>query len=145
MMTPERFAQLADAYGANLDRWPATEQREARSLLENDNARVHEAIRQASELDGMLDLHRLPSADPAFARAIRLSAPPPESSSQWLRYLGWLSPFGVVSVGVAGIVTGMLVASLSQPLPHLQQSVLPSVFDQGDAEFSFTIDAEEDE
>jgi len=48
-------------------------------------------------------------------------------------------------VGVAGIVTGMLVASLSVPLPMLSSEVLPSVFDQGDAQVIFTVNAEDTE
>lgn len=34
-MTPERFAHLADAYGADLQRWPAQEQGSARALLDS--------------------------------------------------------------------------------------------------------------
>ena len=51
----------------------------------------------------------------------------------------------LVGAGIAGIVTGMLVASMSVPLPMLSSEVLPSVFDQGDAEVVFTVNAEETE
>jgi hypothetical protein len=66
-------------------------------------------------------------------------------ASFWSRYANWLSPAGLVGVGVAGIVTGMLVASMSVPLPMLSSEVLPSVFDQGDAEVVFSVNAEEAE
>lgn len=39
----------------------------------------------------------------------------------------------------------MLVASMSVPLPMLSSEVLPSVFDQGDAQVIFTVNAEEAE
>lgn len=142
-MTPERFAYLADAYGANLQRWPVAEQRAAQALLDSANVHAREALHEAGRLDGLLDSHHVAALDPALVRQVRLSAP--TRRSFWARYAGWLSPAGLVGVGVAGIATGMLVASLSVPLPLLSAEVLPSVFDQGDAEVLFNVDAEESE
>ncbi|OIN45314.1 hypothetical protein BLL37_30325 [Pseudomonas azotoformans] len=142
-MTPERFAYLADAYGADLHRWPGAEQRAAQALLDSGDVLAREAQQQARWLDGQLDSHQLAFVDPSLARKIRLSAP--RRRSFWSRYARWLSPAGLVGVGVAGIVTGMLVASLSVPLPMLSSEVLPSVFDQGDAQVIFTVNAEDTE
>lgn len=142
MMTPERFAYLADAYGADLKRWPLAERGAARALLDSD-PRAREALEQAGWLDAQLDSHQPAFADPALARQIRLSAP--RRTSFWSRYASWLSPAGLVGVGIAGVVTGMLVASMSVPLPMLSSEVLPSVFDQGDAEVVFTVNAEDTE
>ncbi|TFY91449.1 hypothetical protein DYL59_05715 [Pseudomonas kairouanensis] len=142
-MTPERFSHLADAYGAELHRWPLAEQAPAQALLDSGSAIAHEALGAARWLDGQLDSHQLAFVDPALARRIRQSAPRPLSF--WSRYARWLSPAGVVGVGVAGIVTGMLVASMSVPLPMLSSEVLPSVFDQGDAEVVFSLNTEEAE
>ncbi|TFY88014.1 hypothetical protein DYL61_25245 [Pseudomonas nabeulensis] len=142
-MTPERFVHLADAYGADLQRWPVAEQTSARTLLDSGSAVAREALDAARWLDTQLDSHQLAFADPALARQIRRSAPQP--ASLWSRYARWLSPASVVGVGIAGIVTGMLVASLSVPLPMLSSEVLPSVFDQGDAQVLFTVNAEEAE
>jgi hypothetical protein len=140
-MTPERFVYLADAYGADLHRWPSAERSAAQALLDSGNVHARQAVQQARWLDGQLDSHQLPLADPALVRQIRQSAP----RSFWSRYASWLSPAGFVGVGVAGIVTGMLVASMSVPLPMLSSEVLPSVFDQGDAEVVFSVNAEETE
>jgi hypothetical protein len=142
-MTPERFAYLADAYGADLRRWPDAEQATAQALLRSGNVHAREALQQARWLDSQLDSHQLAFIDPALARQIRQSAALP--ASFWSRYARWLSPAGLVGVGIAGIVTGMLVASMSVPLPMLSSEVLPSVFDQGDAEVVFTVNAEETE
>jgi len=142
-MTPERFAHLADAYGASLHRWPLAEQAPARALLDSGNVHAREALREASWLDGQLDRHQLAFADPALARQIRESAP--RRASFWSRYAHWLSPAGLVGAGIAGIAAGVLVASLSVPLPMLSSDVLPSVFDQGDADVVFTVNAEETE
>lgn len=142
-MKPERFVHLADAYGADLHRWPLAEQAPAQALLNSGSAIAHEALDAASWLDAQLDSDQLAFVDPALARRIRQSAPRPLSF--WSRYARWLSPAGVVGVGIAGVVTGMLVASLSVPLPMLSSDVLPSVFDQGDADVVFSVNTEEGE
>jgi hypothetical protein len=142
-MTPERFAYLADAYGADLQRWPAADQGSAQILLDTGNGQARAALAQADWLDRQLDSHQLAVADPALARQIRQSAS--TRRSFWSRYANWLSPAGLIGVGIAGIVTGMLVASMSVPLPMLSADVLPSVFDQGDAQVVFTVNAEEAE
>ena len=142
-MTPERFAYLADAYGADLQRWPVTEQRAAQALLDGGDPAAREALDEAGWLDAQLDSYQLALTDPALARQIRQSAP--RRRSFWSRYANWLSPAGLVGVGIAGIVSGMLVASMSVPLPMLSSEVLPSVFDQGDAEVVFSVNAEDTE
>jgi len=43
-MTPERFTHLADAYGADLQRWPASERAGAQALLAEGNAELLEAL-----------------------------------------------------------------------------------------------------
>ena len=45
-MTPERFAHLADAYGASLHRWPLAEQAPAQALLDSGNVHAREALRE---------------------------------------------------------------------------------------------------
>ncbi|MGB3123048.1 MAG: hypothetical protein WBB95_04505 [Pseudomonas sp.] len=142
-MTPERFAHLASAYGAGLHRWPDAEQASAQALLDSGSVSAREALREAGWLDSQLDAYELAFADPALARQIRQSAP--RRASFWSRYANWLSPAGFVGVGVAGIAAGVLVASLSVPLPSLSSDVLPSVFDQGDADVVFTVNAEDTE
>lgn len=142
-MTPERFAYLADAYGADLQRWPLAERGAAKALLASGNPSAREALDQAGWLDAQLDSHQLAFIDLALTRQIRESAP--RRRSFWSRYAGWLSPAGLVGAGIAGVVTGMLVASMSVPLPMVSAEVLPSVFDQGDAQVIFTVNAEETE
>ncbi|ARB27175.1 hypothetical protein HX787_12915 [Pseudomonas tolaasii] len=142
-MTPERFAYLADAYGASLQRWPVAEQAGAQALLDSGDARAREALREAGWLDTQLNGYALALPDPALARQIRQSAP--RRASFWSRYANWLSPAGLVGAGIAGIAAGVLVASLSAPLPMVSSEVLPSVFDQGDADVVFTVNAEEAE
>lgn len=144
MMTPERFAYLADAYGADLQRWPAAERSAALGLLERGDATSLQVLQQARQLDSLLDSYQLAPPDPALARRIAASAVMNKPVSFWSRYADWLSRVGFVGVGLAGIATGILVVSLSLPLPTASEA-LPSVFDQGDADIVFTVNAEESE
>ncbi|WP_213881418.1 hypothetical protein [Pseudomonas sp. dw_358] len=144
-MTPERFAQLADAYGANLQRWPDAEREAARRLLDAGDGQLLATWQRASWLDGQLDSYQLPVADPALARTIIASAPAPRVSF-WSSYSGWLSRAGLLGAGLAGLATGMLLVSLSMPLtPSGDNEALPSVFDHSDLEMIYGTDPEEAE
>ncbi|WP_248800359.1 hypothetical protein [Pseudomonas sp. MWU13-2105] len=143
-MTPERFAYLADAYGADLQRWPAAERAAAQALLERGDTTSLQRLQQARQLDRLLDSYQLAPPDPALARRIAALAISARPLSFWSRYADWLSRVGFVGVGLAGIAAGILVVSLSLPLPTASEA-LPSVFDQGDADIVFTVNAEESE
>ncbi len=140
-MTPERFTHLADAYGADLQRWPATERAGAQALLAEGNPELVEALNEARWLDGLLDSHKVLAPTPELIRRIVASAPVP-APSFWGRHPGWLSRLGFVGAGLAGIAAGMLVVSLSLPLPSASET-LPSIFEQSDADIVLSINAEE--
>ncbi|MFD2430767.1 hypothetical protein ACFSUK_27275 [Sphingobium scionense] len=65
-MTPERFAALADAYGADLRRWPSHEQDAAQAMLATDPANARDVLARAATLDGLLDRHRVPAPSSAL-------------------------------------------------------------------------------
>lgn len=140
-MTPERFTHLADAYGADLQRWPANERAGARALLAEGHPELIEALDQARWLDGLLDSHQVAAPTPALIRSIVASAPV-ATPSFWGRHPGWLSRMGFVGAGLAGIAAGMLTVSLSLPLPTSSEA-LPSIFEQSDADIVLSINAEE--
>ncbi|NBF06840.1 hypothetical protein GV819_31695 [Pseudomonas sp. Fl5BN2] len=145
-MTPERFVHLADAYGADLRRWPASERNAAQTLLGTGNALALEALQQARWLDGQLDSYQVAGPSPALAQRIIAGAASRHSPgpSFWRRYAGWLASLGWVGVGLSGVAAGMLAVTLSLPLSNSAEA-LPSVFDQSDAEFVLSINAEEAE
>lgn len=143
-MTPERFAHLADAYGADLKRWPEAEREDARALIAQGDTRVLVALDQASWLDQRLDTHLAAQPEGRLVQKIVASASALERPSFWDRYSEWLSRIGFVGVGLAGIAAGMLVASLSLPLTGTPD-VLPSIFDHGDADLMLSLDTEEGE
>nr|BFD43288.1 hypothetical protein FFPRI1PSEUD_47870 [Pseudomonas sp. FFPRI_1] len=145
-MTPERFVHLAEAYGADLQRWPAEERASAQALLSTGNTWAQEALQQALWLDRQLDRYQLPEPSPALVRQILATAPGrPPLPSFWRRYASWLASLGWVGVGLTGVAAGMLAVTLSLPLPSSFAEALPSVFDQSDAEFILSINAEEAE
>lgn len=143
-MTPERFTHLADAYGADLNRWPEAERQDARALVAQGEPRVLVALDQASWLDERLDTHQATQPDAQLVTKIVASAWAVERPSFWARYSEWLSRIGFVGVGLAGVAAGMLVASLSLPLTGTPD-VLPSIFDHGDADLMLSLETEESE
>ncbi|MGC5702112.1 hypothetical protein J4P02_18095 [Pseudomonas sp. NFXW11] len=144
-MTPERFAHLADAYGANLQHWPASERSAAQVLLDSRQPQALQALQQARWLDQQLDSYQLPAPDPALVRQIVASAAAHRPRARfWSHYSGWLASLGWVGVGLTGVAAGMLAVTLSLPLAPSHET-LPSVFDQSDAEFVLSINAEEAE
>ena len=68
-MKAERLHELADAYGADLRRWPASERAFAESLLAADPS-LREVLDQAAALDALLDTAPAPapSATPTTRR-----------------------------------------------------------------------------
>jgi hypothetical protein len=142
-MTPERFAHLANAYGADLQRWPSTEQADAQALLARGDANALDALHQARMLDSLLDSHQVAAPNPGLAQQIAASATYTAPTPFWLRYAGWLSPAGFIGAALAGIAAGMLVASLSLPLSAPE--TLPSFLDHSDADIVFSMNAEENE
>ena len=73
-MTPERLVQLADAWGADLRRWPESEQAAAQALLAHD-AGLQAVLARAADLDAMLDLHAVAPPDARLQRAVLAGAP----------------------------------------------------------------------
>jgi hypothetical protein len=72
-MNLERFTELLDAYGADLDRWPANEQPAATALLAA-RSDAREAQRRAAAVDALLLRGGLPELEPSDALRQRVLA-----------------------------------------------------------------------
>ncbi len=72
-MNLERFTELLDAYGADLDRWPANEQIAATALL-TDRPDARQAQRRAAAVDTLLLRTSLPDLEPSDALRQRVLA-----------------------------------------------------------------------
>jgi hypothetical protein len=140
-MTPHRFTELAQAYGGDLQRWPGAERDAAQALLASGDSTLNAVLREASWLDGQLDSHQLPAVSPQLVRQIVADAR--EEQSFWARSFSWLFGASFVGVGVAGIAAGILMASLTLPLA-VEHEALPNVFDSGDGDVVFNLDAAEE-
>lgn len=103
-MNLERFADLLDAYGADLDLWPANEQRAATALLAS-SSEAREAQRRIAAADALLLRAGLPEIEPSDALRQRvlaqvaqlspaLGAPPADWRDQVKEALALLFPTG---------------------------------------------------
>ena len=72
-MNLERFIDLLDAYGADLDRWPQSEQAAATTLL-SVQPEAREAQRRAAMVDALLLRAPLPGIEPSDALRQRVLA-----------------------------------------------------------------------
>ncbi|SAK78502.1 hypothetical protein AWB79_04906 [Caballeronia hypogeia] len=116
-MTPERFRQITEAYGAAPERWPEGERAAALALVQAGDADALSALADARALDGLLDAHAVKAPSPALARRIVESAPARPARAFWRRPRIWFSGAGFIGAGAAGVAAGALLVSLLAPAP----------------------------
>jgi anti-sigma factor RsiW len=128
-MTPDRFKALAEAYGADIGRWPEAERGEAERLL----ARAPEAaaiVSDARRLDEVLASYAL--APPAADLARRVKNDLLRRRARPTRLRGWLSALGAMGVLGAGAVAGaaaMALVALAAP-PHPEGEAAGPLYEQ---------------
>lgn len=109
-MKAERLHALADAYGADLRRWPASERAFAESLIAGDPS-LKAVLEDAAALDALLDA--APTPAPSAALMARLLAAAPRSraiKSKARSRLGravWYLGAGWAAAACAGVVVGV--------------------------------------
>ena len=105
-MIKERFAALADAYGGEIDRWPAAEQAAARAFWGAHPAQAAAILTAADGLDGLLAA----SPEPVFSGVLRerilSTAGRPAERRGWIAQRRWVSGFGLAAACAAGILFG---------------------------------------
>ncbi|MCK6449596.1 MAG: hypothetical protein L6R19_01855 [Alphaproteobacteria bacterium] len=117
-MTPVRFAELVDAYGADPRRWPEAEREAALAFLERaPEART--TLEAARRLDALIDAWPLPAAapDPAHltARAARAAQEAPAGNvvpfaprrKPPVTLMAWARAGALAAAGICGLVIGM--------------------------------------
>jgi hypothetical protein len=110
-LTPDRFAELADAYGGVVARWPEEVRAEAMEM-----ARLPEMqaiLASASQLDARLDLWR--GTAPSQALHGRVLAARRISVSRRARL--WLSGLGIATA-LAGATAGSVAVAAALPTDH---------------------------
>lgn len=110
-MTPERFQQIIDAYGAAAHRWPADE-RAAAEAFARDDADARAVLAREAELDRRLGAYRIAPAGGALTGAVIASARPRRRLS-WTTII--LQGLGVTGVGLAGALAGAFLMTAYAP------------------------------
>lgn len=105
-MTIERLKALAEAYGADLRRWPASERPFAESLVATDPA-ARAALEEAASLDVLLDASPRPIPSAALAARILAAAPKAREARAHLGRIFWFLGAGWAAAACAGVVAGV--------------------------------------
>ncbi len=111
---PTRIATLAEAYGADLRRWPAAEREAAQALLARGDPELRNSLARQARLDAWLDRYEVRAPSSALIGCILACAPQP--ALLWSRARLWWSSLGLAGVGLAGAVTGAVALSLATPV-----------------------------
>lgn len=111
-MTPARFAALADAYGGNIDRWPAVERDDARRHL-HGQAEAQTVLDAAAGLDASLAAWTVEGPGPALAARIASTVAHRHAYGRRLRL--WFSSLGTAAALAGGVAAGAAVIALSAP------------------------------
>jgi hypothetical protein len=124
-MTPERFSQLVDAYGADPQRWPEAERAAGLALAAQASPEQRARMKEAATLDDWLAAYTVPAPDSALVRRIVSGAPAPRSRlfarwhAQW-----WWPGAGFAGAGLAGVLTGAFVVSVALRLGTAPSSTM---------------------
>ena len=102
-MKAERLHELADAYGADLRRWPASERAFAESLIAADPS-LKAVLDEAAALDALLDA--APKPVPSSAMIARILAAAPRAKSRLGKAI-WYLGAGWAAAACAGVVAGV--------------------------------------
>lgn len=109
-MNEARFKTLAQAYGADLDRWPAAERTDAQAYLDS-HPTADDWLAAELSLDSLLSAAPPPPVSGLLRERIIASAPRPERVV-WRRGGAWMSGAGLAAACVLGLLAG---ANLPSP------------------------------
>lgn len=116
-MNIEKFTLLAEAYGANINRWPEIHQKQAAEMIAINLPEVNQALGQAQLMDDLFSEHTIAPVERALFDRIMETAPQQYRQSFIQRLLlgnipGWLSFSGLVGTGLAGALAGAFCVSI---------------------------------
>lgn len=140
-MTPERFQQIVEAYGAEPRRWPQPERAAAQAWAQSHRAEADALLAQAASVDAWLAADKVEPPGAALLERVLDSAPVRQPVAPRRRL--WWSGAAVAGVGLLGGVAGALAVSffvltetgVQAPLAH-ESSYLTSSFGGSSADWS---------
>jgi hypothetical protein len=137
-MTPERFHQIVEAYGADPQRWPPQQRAAAQAWAGLHRQQAQAWLDEAAGLDAWLATDRLAPPDTSLQQRIVASAPARRVTPQ--RRTWWWSGAAVAGVGLLGGLAGALAVSffvLTDAVPPVHESsYLTSSFGGSSADWS---------
>lgn len=104
-MKAERLHELADAYGADLRRWPASERAFAESLLAADPS-LKAVLDEAAMLDALLNAAPAPVPSATLTARVLAAAPKRKARGRLGRAV-WYLGAGWAAAACAGVVAGV--------------------------------------
>lgn len=113
-MTPERFRELTEFYGAEPQRWPVAEREGALAYMRDHAADAETVMTEALTLDDMLSGYTI-AAPSAELRELIVASAPKAGRSNWATLLRWESA-GLAGLGLAGALAGALVVTAVMPV-----------------------------
>ena len=136
-MNAERFDALAQAWGADLRRWPETERQAARAWIDADPVRAERALFDARQTDVALDASPRPDVSAALRDRVIASAATAglKARAAWptLRKLMWIGGAGWAAAACAGVVFGVnlggQMAADTQAFSVLDQAAMAGLDD----------------
>ncbi|KAA1008197.1 hypothetical protein FVF58_22895 [Paraburkholderia panacisoli] len=136
-MTPERFHQIVEAYGADPRRWPMQERAAAQAWAQSHRAEAVAVLSDAAGLDAWLAADKIDPPGAALQQRIVERAPVRRPAAR--RRLWW-SGAAVAGVGLLGGAAGAFAVSFfvlteNAPLLH-DSSYLTSSFGGTSADWS---------
>ncbi|PZO33873.1 MAG: hypothetical protein DCE92_12415 [Alphaproteobacteria bacterium] len=110
-MKVERFQELAEAYGADLRRWPASDRAAAEALRLAEPVMSERLLFEAAKTDAVLHTSSTPQVSMALRDRVIASATAaglsPQRVQRIARRLAWFSGAGWAAAACAGVVFGL--------------------------------------
>jgi hypothetical protein len=113
-MTPARFAELVEIYGAESRRWPEGERLAAIAFTKDHPEEAANTLETARRLDEALDGYLVSGPSAKLIRRIMESAPLIGPAARRGRL--WRNGASFAAVGLAGALAGALAIALLMPL-----------------------------
>src|ERR1700749_1828556 len=108
-MTPERFQQIVEAYGAEPRRWPQHDRAAAQAWGQSHRAEADALLAEAAGVDAWLAADKVEPPDAALLERVLDSAPVRQPAAPRRRL--WWSGAAVAGVGLLGGVAGAFAVS----------------------------------
>jgi hypothetical protein len=138
-MTPERFRQIVEAYGADSRRWPLQERAAAQAWAQSHRTQAGLALDEAAGIDAWLAADKVDPPGASLQQRIVDRAPLRPADRSGRRRLWW-SGAAVAGVGLLGGVAGAFAVSffvMTENAPPLHESsYLTSSFGGTSADWS---------